>query len=145
MHDLDVDLESDAELLDYDAPLGSLGTAWSVTVVMWNVLRVWYAESGLALETAALGVFALLAFGTAVPYARATGRYARVLSARAHGERGSIKRDAAMVTFTILVPYSLLLLAATNLGRTQLIIVLSQVAIVLVALVATVRPRVSPV
>jgi len=120
-----------AERLDYDHPLGQLALGWTITVLVWNGFRCWYAWAELEVDPWALIVFALLAFGTAVPYARASGRLARAIARRAERDRGGVTRDTVIVVVAVLGPYAFLVFTAEQLGTSQVIGVGAQIAVVL--------------
>lgn len=119
------------EPLDYDSPLGQLAMSWTVLVLTWNAFRCWYAWAELEVDTWALIVFALLAFGTAVPYARASGRVARAIAKLARREARGVTRDTGIIVVSVLGPYLFLILTATQLGTSQIIGVAAQIAVVL--------------
>ncbi|MEM7094306.1 MAG: hypothetical protein AAF567_14990 [Actinomycetota bacterium] len=124
-------MRSDRGTVEYDAELGQLALGWTIMVLVWNGFRCWYAWAELDVAAWALAVFALMAFGTAVPYARASGRLARAIAGRSQRDSGGVTRDTVIIVVSVLGPYIFLMFTAEQLGTSQLIGVGAQIFVVL--------------
>jgi hypothetical protein len=128
-------------VVDYDAPLGTFARAWMGLVALWNVARCVYAHVELELDVVPLVAFAVMAFGFTIPYGRATSRLARVVSGRARADSSKMWRDVGAIVFIVVVPYVLLVVAANELGASQVIGIIVQLVIIAAMLGLTLIPQ----